>query len=325
MRSVIRQRLSGWIGKRIPAAQEHTLTHRKIFILPSRFGAWFMVLCALLFVLGTNYQNNLMRLMCAFLLALFLTHILSSYINFSKLRIKASRTDTAFAGQQSCITLVISFVNKPAEGLLHLSWWQSALHDISCAALNEDPTLAELAFTLANRGRHRLPRVTIRSDYPLGLIKCWTHLDLAQSLVVYPSPIACEIRLFKLPAEDENAEAVSIGGRDDFHALREYTPSDPLSNVAWKQVAKSQSWLVKAFEQPESTSGWLTWASANAPDIEMKLSQLTHQVIELNNKGVTFGLTVPGIHIAPAKGSEHMHACLTALACYQHSDGVQSI
>jgi hypothetical protein len=60
-------KVAAWLKKRIPAGEEQALSHEKIFIFPSRFGFWFLILAALLFVLGTNYQNNLMRLLCTFL------------------------------------------------------------------------------------------------------------------------------------------------------------------------------------------------------------------------------------------------------------------
>ena len=66
------QYIRKWLDKRIPAANEFQLSHRSIFIFPAKFGALFLALCALLFLLGTNYQNNLMLLLCYFLVALFL-------------------------------------------------------------------------------------------------------------------------------------------------------------------------------------------------------------------------------------------------------------
>jgi len=306
-----------WIHKRIPAAQEQSLSHRKIFILPSRFGVWFIALCGLLFVLGTNYQNNLMRLLCTFLIALFLLHMLASYINFSRLRIKALKIETTFAGKESCAPLMITFNGKAAQGVLHFSWWRSQLKDTGSALLSDDPTFTNAPFTLNKRGHARLPRLSIRSDYPLGLFKCWTHLDLEQHLVVYPAPVKCEVKLYELASDDDTHTSVKKGGFDDFHSLRDYSPSDPLSNVAWKQLAKTDDWLVKTFAQPVSSSGWITWASGTAQDTETRLGQLTYQIMQLYERNEMFGLTLPDLTISAGKGSAHMHKCFTALALYR--------
>ncbi|MFC3095926.1 DUF58 domain-containing protein [Alteromonas sediminis] len=324
MQQVIKRSLSNWfvswLKRRIPAGKEQSLSHSKIFILPSRFGVWFIALCGLLFVLGTNYQNNLMRLLCTFLLSLFLLHMLASYINFSRLRIKALKIEAVFAGKESAAPIMISFDGKMAQGVVHFSWWRSNLNDTGSAMLSDNPTFADVPFTLTNRGHATLPRLTIRSDYPLGLFKCWTHLDLDQHLIVYPAPVKCDIKMYELASEEEAVSKVTKGGFDDFHALREYSPSDPLSNVAWKQVAKTNEWLVKTFDQPVSSSGWLTWASASSQDTEQRLSQLTYQIIQLSEHNAIFGLALPDLTVPPGKGNTHMHKCLNALALYRLTD-----
>ena len=71
MKLVWQRNANNWLNKRIPAATRFSLNHKNIFIFPSRFGGLYLFLCLGLFILGTNYQNNLMILLCYFLVSLF--------------------------------------------------------------------------------------------------------------------------------------------------------------------------------------------------------------------------------------------------------------
>jgi uncharacterized protein (DUF58 family) len=307
-------RISRWLNKRIPAAKMQALDHQKIFIFPTRFGFWFLMLAGLLFVLGTNYQNNLMRLLCTFLLSLFLLHLFVSYINFSRLKIRARHCQPAFANENGSLPIVFMYQNHYAQGLVHLSWWRTPNIEHVAVQLEPDETRGLMPFKFNARGTHTLPRLTLRCDYPLGLFKCWTHLDLDQQVVIYPAPKRCTIRLLDKSSEEHEGHVTTQGGFDEFHNLREFLETDSLSNVAWKHAAKSANLMVKTFEQPVGISGWLTFSSCESPSIEEKLAELAYQILILCDKQQVFGLSIPGVDIEPATGNKHKHQCLTALA-----------
>lgn len=320
MKHIIQQGFSNWLQKRIPANRVQRLSHQKIFILPSRFGVWFLVLCALLFVLGTNYQNNVMKLLCTFLLSLFLLHLFSSYINFSRLKISALGAPHCFEGALGNAHINIGFQRKRAQGIVHVSWWKiPSPKVISVHLLNEENEVL-IPFYAMQRGIHSLSRLTLRCDYPLGLFKCWTHLDLAQQVTVFPQPQTCNVCLMDYNNSAYSLDAsVTQAGNEDLSGLRDFTHSDPLSKVAWKQAAKNNQWVVKTFEETSSQSGYLSLASSSAKQREHQLSELCYQILELSKKDVSFGLSLPSIDIDPDKGDKHKFKCLHALAAYPNT------
>ena len=317
MRRLLHTKFALWLQKRIPAGREQSLTHQKIFIFPSRFGIWFLLLCLLLFILGTNYQNNLMKLLCTFLLSVFLLHLFTSYINFSRLKIKALTASPSYAGSSGQLPVWIGYQHKKAQGIVHLSWWQQSDTEHIEVPLSEQENTAAMPFKFEKRGIHRLNRLTLRCDYPLGLFKCWTHLDLDQQVTVYPKLQTCKIQLEQqLHLQDDESITSHKGGNDEFYGFKDFDNSDTLSRVAWKQAAKSEKWQVKTFEQQRSTSGWLSLASSNNRQIESQLSDLSYQIVALSNENRTFGLSLPGVELKPQSGEKHKHNCLLALATY---------
>ena len=71
------RRAARWLARRIPPASRLTLGYRNLFILPSRLGYQYLLLLGALFVLGTNYQNNLVLALAYLLLSLFITTLIS--------------------------------------------------------------------------------------------------------------------------------------------------------------------------------------------------------------------------------------------------------
>lgn len=322
-RTQLRNRINQWLDKRIPAAQSFMLNLTNIFIFPSRFGILYLILCVALFVLGTNYQNNLILLLGYFLLALLLVSLLSSYLNFAGLRLQIGKIAHPFAGDSACLPIWIekSSEQQAAHGRLHLGLYgQGAQHSVDLDRLTNP---AELAVATTSRGLLSFPRVTICSYYPLGLFRCWTHLRFAPQILVYPAPLPCVIATFNKAGKEDSQGSISTDdGYDDFDSLTEYRPGQPLYHVAWKQVAKGQGMISKKFSSASNTELWLKLPRNTSEDLETRLSHLCFMVLELDNRGLNFGLELNGQVIQPAKGHSHRHQCLRALALYngEHSD-----
>ncbi|MFA3789842.1 DUF58 domain-containing protein [Aliiglaciecola sp. SL4] len=304
-----------WLNKRIPQASKYQLNYRSIFIFPSRFGGLFLLLCFGLFILGTNYQNNLMILLCYFLVSLFLLNLFSAYLNFAKLEIQLGKIQHGFAGEKLQIPVWFNNNKRVSHGLLKLNFWKSK--NSVTVDLDESSNPVYLPMDCVTRGKLTLPRVTLTSTFPLGLISCWTHLAFTSEILVYPKPIGSKVKLFnKHDSAQLNEADTTIKGHDDFDSLAPYKQGEPLYHVAWKQVAKGQGMISKQFSNQSGATGWLILASLHSPDIETKLSELCFQVIELTRNNSIFGLDLGKVKIEPNSGLEHQNACLKALALH---------
>jgi uncharacterized protein (DUF58 family) len=317
-----------WLTKRIPAAIQHSLNHKNIFIFPSKFGGLFLLLCVLLFLLGTNYQNNLMLLLCYFLLALFLVNLLASYVNFSRIHLQQGKSSQVFVGDNLHLPLWLntdSERHRPPDGLLFFKFRpdkkiKSPLQNIMTQIdVNAHSNPIPLNYPCQKRGKLILPRVTVSSYFPLGLFKCWTHLAFNNDITVYPKPIPCVINL-QTKDEHSNDNTNQSGfeqkGHDDFSHLKAYQAGEPLYHVAWKQLAKGRGMVSKQFSSLSKQTGWLKLSAVNSENLETEISKLTYQVIELSRTEHIFGLDLGRTCITPSHGVAHFEACLTALALY---------
>lgn len=322
----IQKHLNLWLNKRIPAANEFQLNHRSIFIFPAKFGILFIALCCLLFLLGTNYQNNLMLILCYFLLALLLVNLFASYTNFSSLNVKLGRIPEVFAGDEVHLPLRFNGENlqkSNMHGIVNISLMgQKVSQWFDCDKLLDTVILN---YQNQDRGLHQLPRLTFSNYFPLGLYKCWTHLAFSRRILVFPKPIPCEIALSQMNNSSDTSKQqttmhLEAVNQDDYSHLKVYQLGDSLHHVAWKQLAKGRGMYSKQFEGVTPQYSWLVMPSCNSQQIENTLSKLCFQVLELSRQGVRFGLNLGDVQLAPNSGEAHRIQCLNALALFSNAN-----
>lgn len=97
-----RMQLDGWLRQRLASTHETTLNQRRVFIVPSKTALALLVMIALLFLLGVNFQNSLVYGICFWLLALLLLNIFYTWRNLAGLTLTAIGVEPCFAGKRRC-------------------------------------------------------------------------------------------------------------------------------------------------------------------------------------------------------------------------------
>lgn len=326
-KSYWQKRVQRFLDKRIPKKRRFQLDMSNIFIFPSKFGLLYLALCLCLFLLGSNYNNNLMLLLCFFLVALFLINLSASYSNFAKIQIQMGRLNPVFAGEDVNIPLWFEHAGEQEEALpyfgkIYIKLYGQAIQNALDPQHFSNPTSINLS--TEKRGYLALPRITLESFYPVGLYRCWTHLLFQGSVLVYPKPVPCQLPALVGRDENEQEETESHhAGMEDFDTLSAYQHGEPMHQVAWKQVAKGQGMVSKRFTGASGQSVWLSLAQLQSNGIELALSQLTWLVLESNKKNRRFGLDLGSQQIPPGSGAVHMEKCLQALALYGSSGNME--
>lgn len=284
---------------------------QSVFIMPTRFGVYFFVLCAALFILGTNYQNNLLLLLCYFFLSVSLVTIFTSYQNFARLQIQARGVNTVYAGDEALFQIQLSsHSHQQPAGQLTIRWWGHK-HGI-VVDLEDDDETVHLPRATYRRGVFPLPRVTFSSLYPLGLFRCWTHLDFAQPMTVFPRLEPASVHSVSYQQSIGNGTTLS-SGQEDFDSLRTYRQGDPIARIAWKSVARGAAPAVKTFSEPAHVDTRLL-VNPVSQTLEKDISQTAYLVVELTRRQQPFALQI-GPHTYPAAtGRAHRDKCLRALS-----------
>lgn len=303
-----RLRWRGWLDRRIPPARGVTLNQGNLFVFPTRQGGGYLLMAALVWIGATNFQNNLVLGLCFLLLAIFFVAIHQTFANLSGLSLRFVSAEPVYAGSAAhCLIELASATDRQRIAL----GWPGAATSIA-SPMGRVPEPVRVMVTPPRRGRFRPGRCRVESRYPLGIIRCWTWLDLQVELLVYPQPIPHEGVLAADGALDDRG--VPVTGAEDFFALRAYVPGDALGGVAWKHYAAGRGLLVREQVDYRGADLWLDYLALPDADPEIRLSKLCYSALELGALNRPYGLRLPGLRIEPAAGDGHLRQVLRALA-----------
>lgn len=310
--SKIDQYFQRWITKRSPRANQIVLQHRTIYVFPSKQGAAFLILILLIWVLGTNYQNNLILGLSFFLTSVMLVSVIHAFKNLLGL------TFTPDAAQHTA-------VGEPASFDIHINSTYQGDHHGLLLSVDGEPTRADLSagkttqvrlnVLARHRGWLKLPRIVLKSYFPFGLIRAWAYIDLEHRALIFPRPIACDQPPLGAGQGDEGIY-VSVQRGDEFQGFQNYQPGSPLSQIAWKQYARGAGLHLKDYRALQSEHFWLDWQALNVRDTELALSHLSYWVNYFADNNIEFGLRLPNVVIERGMGDVHRLNALTALALF---------
>ena len=308
-----RQSVSDWIFRAsIPEAPPVTLAQRRIFILPTRQGYAFAVTLGVLLVASINYALSLGFVLTFTLASMAGVAMLHTWRNLAHLKLRPGRCDPVFAGDTAYFVVT---VETPSQARFSIAMRrrdeEAVFADIAAA---ETASIA-LPVAASRRGVVGCGRLEVFTRYPVGLFHAWSYVDFGLSLLVYPRP---DPNAGTPPAQSRSTteEGIPVAGDEEFNMLRAYHAGDPPRQIAWKALAREQGLLTKEFSAMASSELWLDWDEAHAADVEHRLSVLAHWVIQAERFGQSYGLRIPGVKIAPARGEAHRTRCLEALALF---------
>lgn len=291
------------------------LGQRRVYIVPTRLGLLFASTLSVLLVGSINYALSLGFALTFALAGMAFAGMIHTARNLARLAVSNGRCEPVFAGDPAQFRLHLearSAFDRPAILARHLGSGSQLVVDVPARGEAE----IVLAVPASRRGWLPTGRVMLETRFPLGLFRAWSYLEPEARCLVYPKP-----ERSPLPPHSADADAGNLSrqshGNEDFSGLRAYQPSDSPRHVAWKAVARTDDMLTKQFTGEAAAELWLDWQLLpGALGLEQRLSRLAGWVLAAERAGALYGLRLPGLEVAAARGEPHCAACLEALALY---------
>jgi len=303
-----------WITRRIPARRSITLNRNNIFIFPTKAGFSYLAVVSLLWLLATNYENNLILALAFLLVSLFVVSILFTFGNLAGLKITSLQASPSFCGEDGELEILIEKLTQRRHENIQVGWKDIALSTVEL--LEDQQSRVKLYYPLSQRGWQRPSRILLQSVYPLGLLRTWTWLDLDVQFLVYPHPLKAGPIPPSIVSNGDGELAVKFGS-EDFYGLKDYQLGDSLRHVAWKQYARGQKLYSKEYSATADRRLWLEWDSLQGMNRETRLSRLCYWVLECAKSQNYYGLRLPGQEIFPGSGITHRDTLLKSLALFE--------
>lgn len=320
MLDIVKPYLEDWLTRAgRPQSAPLTLTQRRIFILPTKYGFAFAPVLLVMLAGSVSYGLSLGFVLTFLLGSVAIVSILHAFRNLAELRVSLARAEPVFAGETACFPVHLENPSRQARFSVGLAR-QRAEQGFADIAPGGHATL-ELRLPTSRRGVLRAGRFTLFTRYPIGLFFAWSPIELEATCLVYPRPDDAP-----LPPRARCAplgELAPAGtGDEDFAGLKPYQPGDSPRRIAWKASMRGEALLTKQFAGQARDETWLDWDDLPAHlDIEARLSRLASWVLQADRSGICYGLRLPGRRFQPAAGEKHRQRCLEALARFDANPG----
>lgn len=290
------------------------LRHRRIYILPTRRGLALIATLAIMLLTSMNYSLSLGHALTFLVAGLVAAALLQTYRNLAGIAISPLAAGEAFAGSTIGFTLSLGNTGGERRGIVVTPRSGASVRIDLAAGATRPVQLSVLAST---RGRLALGRVTISTDFPLGLWRGWAYVHFPLTGIVYPAPEAPP-RPLPPGLEGVDVRRSTRANDAELAGLRDYHPGDALNRIAWKAVARGAGWYTKQFEGTGG-GGTLAFMWSELPPglaVEPRLSRLSAWILAAEREARPFGLALPGTDLPAGSGAGHRRSALTALALF---------
>lgn len=314
IRRFVRARFWQWMSRRTPLAEDIRLTHRNIYIVPTREGGLFVGLLIVMLLTAINYQNSLIYLLVFLLGTLFVASIMMTFRNLEGVQIAVAQTDEAPLGKPLRFQFRLVAQDERPRASLQLTALSGTTASADWLAPQAETSLLVKG---DRRGPLRVGWVCIETRYPFGLMRAWSWFRPQQSGVVWPRPLVGPEAMGGAAEESgSGADQQRAKGQDDLDDVRVYRTGDPMSRVLWKRQAEGRDWLVRTLDAPSVDPDWLDLEQMPNGDLELRLSWLAHAVTLRHRSGRPWGLRLGGEALGPDMGEAFYRRCQRALGMY---------
>lgn len=317
----LRRRLLGWWLARLAASEWWTLTHRNVYILPTRSGLLFAATLLVLLLASINYQLSLGHAMTFLLAGAGAASMHLTHGNLLGLTLRLRPAPAGFAGDAARLEVLIDNLGATRHALAVGFQEGSAASAVQawCDVPARSQQAVNLQQPLARRGWNAVQVLQVHTVFPLGLFRSWTVWRPSLQVLAYPRPESPAPPLPPAHAHEAGPRVPRSTGGGELDGVRPWRRGDSLRQVAWKKVAHTGEMISRDTSGHEARELWLDWEAAGGAgqDVEQRLSRLAAWALAAHRQGLRFGLALPGLRIEPGLGDAHLQAVLQALALHR--------
>ena len=292
-----------------------TIRHERIYILPTGRGLAFLGVVAIMLLASMNYRLNLGYALSFILVGLLASTLLSTYLNLVKITFSSAKSRDTFCGTPLVFEITVTEPGHRARHSIEISTSES--RDRIDIGKNNSST-ALLPFASPERGIYKLGRITLSSDFPLGLWRGWGYLHTDSTSYVYPEPEVPVAPFSSNRAGNLNGQKRSE--EEEFKELRAYRETDNPTSVAWKTVARGGAWYSKEFEPANSDDCDvdIRWSDIdNSLPPEQRLSRMCAWLVKAEKQSLNYEFQLPAYTSSSnQRGINHQQNCLRKLATF---------
>ena len=293
------------------------LGFNNLYIFPNLFGLYWILTTIVLYVLGTNLENNFTIFICYLMIAVLLISLFLTHFNIHGLEIVSTNQKVNFANSKINYKIILN--SNKYRNNIKLKFLNKENKPILIEKI-EDTLIKSLTIESKQRGIYTPDIIYGESSSPLSLCTCWFYWKPVDKLIVAPEKkkarVIQEFHQISTSSRDKKNNAF-IG--DDLIDIQIYKKGEKKSLIYWKSLARSGNLLSKNFSNENLKNNWLI-LNKNLP-IEKALEHLCFEIYNQYKNNNVYGILISkNKFIKPDKSEKHYLKCLTMLASYKNEE-----
>ena len=282
----------------------------------SKSGALYVIVTLLIGFAAVNTGNNLLFLVVSGLLAFMSVTGLAGMYNIKKLIPDIQPPDEIYAGIPAPFRLSVKNSKLLLPSFLVSLEYHTGQTLVFPVVPNNTTRTDTILLTFNRRGTVPVGRITISSPYPVGFFRRYWSFDSADTVTVFPSPIAT-----LLSGSGDESPATGAGLRrerglsGELERIYPYSGSEPLRMIHWKHSARSLDFLVKGFGRTVAAPLVINLDLISGQGLEERLSRAAW-LVQRWVRERPVGMILGGRVIATGIGKQHGLHLLNELALY---------
>ncbi|MFZ0408500.1 MAG: hypothetical protein WAM11_10375 [Cyanobium sp.] len=284
---------------------------RNLYIVPTRFGWFWLAGLVLLKVVGIQMQSNGPLLLSFLMLGLFLLALHLTHFNLQGLELAVGDPQPGHARSGLSYPLRLRCPGR-CEGL-RLRFGREPLGPV--LALPAGEHRLSVPWSPQRRGLQSPGILHLQTTAPLGLFICWSRWEPTVPQLIYPAQRPGPVAIVNQASEEQDntpSRQERQEGCDEWRDLQPHRPEEGSARLAWKLVAQGRGRYSKRFS--DSAQPLPLLAPDPAVPFERALEHLSEQICRLHGRGDSYGLVLRGERIPAGRGLAQRQRALAALA-----------
>lgn len=297
--------------------EERMAQHQRLYIIPTRFGVYFLVASVLVILIGAAYQNNLVNILGFFMLALLFIAMIATHENLKGLRVTRVEPAAGFAGELLTLKVYVqNTTGAPKAGCRFAirEFPISIPSDPRAKIEAQSESRLQAGVRAPSRGLHKIHKIRLYTTAPFGLFYVWLWQTADTQVTVYPRRFGERTWQEAEIGHEASPHASRQPGAEDYSHHSLYQSGESLQRVDWKANARGRPLLTKHYDEARTSGVRLSYQSLAGLDHEQRLEQLSAWVDQATKSGRSFQISLPDGQLGPDRGLAFAQRAWTLLA-----------
>lgn len=229
---------------------------RRFFRLRLTPTGWvFLVAFGLTIAAALNTGINLLYMLSGSLFSFVVISYLVARQSMRKISIHVAAPRAAHREQEVAVSMTVE--NK--KWLLPLASVRIESSNAPGEALGFIKVISARAYArlrvreiFPRRGHYPIPRYTLSTRFPFGLVEAWQSHQAEGEILVYPRVHPLRTSAAEQTSGSRYRARTVAGDGDEFYSIREYLPGDDIRRISWRTSARMGKLMIRELARQNS-------------------------------------------------------------------------